>query len=278
MTKSKFPRLLLIIVLALNFGLFLLKFYVGTVSSAICIYTDAMNNLGDVLTTALALFCGIYADKRIRTPRYPDGMYRLEPLTGFLMAVTIMITGFYFAYVSLERFFYPRPVSYLLRYALLLTLGIGVKLGIGIVCHRYNKTHPSIIVKTIASDSFADCGVSAMTVLSFVLSEYSGLRLDAIFGIAVSIIVIVNAFKIAKSCIFDLLSTQDVELNKNIKNKILASGVKNVRVRTDKINGEIRAYISSSDSIDDELLSNVSQEFGIRIYFNKEKNTNEQEK
>ena len=43
------------------------------------------------------------------------------------MSVIILLTGLYFAYNSLERLFYPTPISYLTRYLVMLIVTVAVK-------------------------------------------------------------------------------------------------------------------------------------------------------
>lgn len=217
--------------MAANFLLFAVKLYSGLATSSLCIYSDAINNLFDTLSCALA-FAGLLLAKKAATADYPDGFGKAEDLAGFIMSVTVGLTGVYFAYMSLERFMYPRPVNFLLRHALFLGGTIIVKLILGISFLRLSKKRESVVLKTVCMDSFADCGVTAMTLLSFILSEYSGLRADAVFGLVISVIIIINAVKLLKLSTEKLLGRNSAVINGEITEILLTCGFETADVKT----------------------------------------------
>ena len=96
---------------------------------------------------------------------------------------------------------------------------------------RSDRFRDSLILKTISTDSFSDCGVTVMTLLSFVLSEYSGLRADAVFGLAVSVLIIVNAVRLVKASAERLLGKNDVALNETAEETLLSCGFTGAEVR-----------------------------------------------
>lgn len=164
--------------------------------------------------------------------KYPDGLGKAEDLTGFIMAVCVAFTGFYFAYLALDRFMYPRPVNFLVRHALLLALTILVKLALGIVFRGLHKRRNSPVLKTVYMDSFADCGVTAMTLLSFIFSATSGFRADAVFGLILSTVIIINAVKLVISSAKTLLGENDTALNERIESAALQCGYESAEAKT----------------------------------------------
>ncbi len=175
---------------------------------------------------------GIWLAARSKSPAYPDGLGKAEDLAGFLMAVSVAFTGAYFAYRALDRFMYPRPVNYQVFHAILLGATVPVKLTMGFAFRRLSRKRDSVILKTIATDSFSDCGVTAMTLLSFLLSEYSGLRADAVFGLVLSIIIIVNAVRLVKQSAGRLLGRNDEAQNESIQKILLSCGYTQAEVKT----------------------------------------------
>lgn len=216
--------------IAVNFVLFLIKLYAGLTSSSICIYSDAVNNMFDTLACALALIGSIVMQKQ-SSDSYPNGHSRTEQLIGFVMACVITVTGAYFAYCALERFLYPRPVNFLVKQAVLLASTIAVKLTMGFVYKKAADQTGSVILKTIYIDSFSDTAVTAMSLLTFVFGDNSGLRVDATFGLVISIIIIVNAVRLVKSSSAALLGKADPEICVKLR-EILAQN----NLETDKIN------------------------------------------
>ena len=214
-----------------NFILFGVKLYSGLVTASLCIYTDAVNNLFDALSCLLAAG-GLALSGKAKNGAYPDGYGRAEDLAGFLMAVSVAFTGAYFAYRALERFLYPRPVNFQLFHALLLAVTVLVKLAMGIVFRRLSKGGDSVILKTICTDSFSDCGVTVMTLLSFLLAEYAGLRADSIFGLVISGIIIYNAVKLVRLSGGRLLGKNDEARNGAVRELLLSCGFTQAEVKT----------------------------------------------
>ena len=248
MAKNRTHFVISVVILC-NLALAVLKFYIGTASAALCIYTDAINNLLDTFSGLLALFALLLAKSYIPTENYPRGLSRLENLTGFTLSAVIFVSGLYFAYTAVERFFYPRPVSFMLKYALLLSLGVILKLILGIFCRFYDKKHPSVILKTIYTDSFSDCAVALMTIISFVLGEYSGLRLDSICGFAISIIIIINAIRLIRATGGEILGRQNPAENEKIKAFLESNGCTVKSIHTEKYGEKTIVLIKGSGQI-----------------------------
>ena len=248
-----------IIAAAANFILFGVKLYTGLVSSSLCIYTDSINNLFDALSCLLAA-AGIALAVRGKSGAYPDGLGKAEDLAGFVMAVSVALAGALFAYRALERFFYPRPVNFQVRYAVLLAATVPVKLALGFVFRSLSRKRDSVILKTVCTDSFADCGVTTMTLLSFILSEYAGLRADSVFGLAVSAIIIVNGVRLVKTSAEKLLGKNDTARNGAIAALLAECGFADAEVKTYENGGQITAAAVVSGDGDAQKARQLVQE------------------
>ncbi len=177
------------------------------------------------------------------------------------MSVCVAFTGFYFAYLALERFMYPRPVNFLIRHAVLLGITITVKLIMGIVFRLLYKKRMSVVLKTVYTDSFADCGITAMTLLSFIMSYYSGLRADAIFGLVLSTIIIINAVRLVISSTKALLGENDTEINAKIENTALDCGFIDAEAKYYKTGKNIVCAVTLSGEGNEEKLRMETSKF-----------------
>lgn len=255
------------VTVAANLVLFLIKLYSGLATSSLCIYSDAINNLFDTLSCLIALG-GVILMNRNPGKAFPDGLGKAEDLAGFIMAVSVGFTGVYFSYLALDRFFYPRPVNFLVRHAVLLAATIIVKLVIGLICRREYKKLPSVILKTVYLDSFADCGVTAMTLLSFVLSNYSGLRADAIFGLVISVSIIVNAVKLIISSASELLGKNNEKTAEEITDILTGCGFEVSGVKLYKTGTHVTAAVTVSGGGDKKAAEETAGKLcGAEIYF-----------
>lgn len=111
---------------ALNVALFSVKLYVGLCANSISIYSDAVNNMFDSLSGLAAFIC--FAALLSSSSEGSRAIIKkAEQFFSFVMSVIILLTGLYFAYNSLERLFYPTPISYLTRYLVMLIVTVAVK-------------------------------------------------------------------------------------------------------------------------------------------------------
>lgn len=71
-----------------NFILFAVKLYIGISSNVLCIYCDAVNNLGDCLSCIIALIGFILILKLNETKGK-----RAEALAGFVIGIIIFVSA-----------------------------------------------------------------------------------------------------------------------------------------------------------------------------------------
>lgn len=189
-----------------NLLLFLVKLYVGLASGSISIYSDGINNFFDCLSGALA-FGSIIALSRIKSEEGGKIVERTQHLLSFIMSVIVAISGFYFAYNSLERFVYPTPVNYMTKYLLIIVGTTLVKLLMIFVFRFLGKKAESPVIRVMAVDGVLDFFVSGVTVLTLVLTKNGGYAYDAVCGLVIGILITVGAIKLVvssvKAIIFD---------------------------------------------------------------------------
>lgn len=176
--------------LTVNFALFLIKLYVSISSGSLAIYCDGINNLGDTLSCIIALVGFALA---IRLDEKKSS--RAQSLASFVIGLILAFTGAYFAYNGIERLMYPVPISFLYKYAILISVTALAKLIMGIVYFKINKKHASPVYKTLIMDSFLDCAVTLSTLISLTLSVKINFAIDSILSIVIGITVAVSAVK-----------------------------------------------------------------------------------
>ena len=181
-----------IIGIAVNFLLFLTKLYVGNAAFSLTIYCDAINNLGDTLSCALAMLGFVFAlkfgEEDIRSKR-------TQSLIAFVISIVIALTGIFFIYRGLDRLMYPAGVTYNGRYNLIIICAVLAKAVLGAIMVYFNKKAPSPIIKALALDSFADCFVTIFTLMGMVLVTKVNFAFDAYFAFVCGAIITVEAIK-----------------------------------------------------------------------------------
>lgn len=176
--------------LTVNFALFLIKLYVSISSGSLAIYCDGINNLGDTLSCIIALVGFALA---IRLDEKKSS--RAQSLASFVIGLILEFTGAYFAYNGIERLMYPVPISFLYKYAILISVTALAKLIMGIVYFKINRKHTSPVYKTLIMDSFLDCAVTLSTLISLTLSVKINFAIDSILSIVIGIAVATSAVK-----------------------------------------------------------------------------------
>jgi len=203
-----------------NFVLFFIKFYIGIRTNSQCIYTDSINNLMDTLSLCLAIV-GISFINKPATTNFQHGFGRMEDLTSFVMSLIMTVAGLGFAYTSLIRILSPIPVWYFTKYAVIIGVTCIVKLFLGVVFSIRYKKENSTVIKTVMLDSFLDCGITAVTIVSFTLSNYIGFMFDAFLGLVISIIIAIAGIKLIISSIGEILGKHNEEIHSNAENVVL---------------------------------------------------------
>ena len=151
---------------ALNVALFSVKLYVGLCANSISIYSDAVNNMFDSLSGLAAFICfaALLSSSSEGTRAI---IKKAEQFFSFVMSVIILLTGLYFAYNSLERLFYPTPISYLTRYLVMLIVTVAVKFIMFFAYRGVYRITGSPIIKVMAADSILSIPSTTKKFISF---------------------------------------------------------------------------------------------------------------
>lgn len=187
-----------------NLLLFAVKLYVGLSCNSISIYSDGINNLFDCLSGALT-FVSFLAASRVSSESGETVLKRTQQLLSFVMSVAVAFSGLYFAYSSINRLMYPTPVWFSVSYFWIIAGTTLAKLIMFFVFLLLKKKTSSPIVKVMAFDGILDFFVSSVTVLTLVLTQHGSYAIDAICGLAISIIIVIGAIKLIISSVRELI-------------------------------------------------------------------------
>lgn len=205
-----------------NLILFGIKLYVGLASNSISIYSDGINNFFDSISGLVALVCLGFIAKS--SEKWAKGLLRrTEHLLSFLMSVMVAFAGIYFAYSSFERLMYPTPVNYNLKYLVLLTATAVAKLGLYFVFGYMSKKENSSVVKVMSVDSLLDFFVTAVTVLTLLLSSHGRYAVDAFCGIGISVMIIISSVKMIVTQVRKLVGYVPSDTRSQLESCILES-------------------------------------------------------
>ena len=108
--RAAVGRLSGIVGILCNLLLFAAKLLIGTLSGALSICADAMNNLSDA-ASAIVTLIGFRLAEKPADADHPFGHARFEYLSGLAVAGLIMLIGFELLKSSVTKILHPAPVA-----------------------------------------------------------------------------------------------------------------------------------------------------------------------
>ncbi len=195
--KERINKAVAAIVLGIlvNLALFAVKLYIGLSSNSLSVMTDAVNNLSDSLGFIIAA-AGFSFLRKKAAGEMVYGYGRVEYLADFVIATVVCIVGASFLYLAVERFVLPYLLVFTWNYFAIIASTVVVKILLGLFFRFFNKRVDSGVLKGASLDSFTDAGVTTMSLIGFSLNRYANLRLDAVFGLIIGVIMLINGIKL----------------------------------------------------------------------------------
>lgn len=190
--------------LVINLILFAIKLVAGSISGAISIIADAMNNLSDSASSLLTILAFKYAAKPADED-HPYGHQRAETVATLLVAILIVFVGLQFMTSSVGRIFNPEPIHSSGLVIFLLIISIVSKLLMGIFYRFVSVKLSSGMIMAVAKDSFNDVLMTSVVVVSYLVEIYFQVTIDGIVGLAIAIFIIVDGIKSIIETINELL-------------------------------------------------------------------------
>ena len=211
-----------VIGIVFNLLLFGAKIAVGLLGNSLTVVADAVNNLSDSGSSAVTLF-GFKLSSRPADKEHPFGHARYEYVSGLVVAFLVLAIGVLLAKSSVEKMITPEVVSVTTLTYVVLALSIGIKVFLALLNRNFGKAIDSAPLMASAADARNDI-LSTLTVLiATVVIDTTGVNLDAYFGLAVSVFIVVSAVKLIRESIDPILGTRpDPDQVRLIREKLLS--------------------------------------------------------
>ncbi len=206
----------------LNLCLFAGKFFAGFISHSIAITADAFNNLSDAGSSIITLI-GFKMAGQKPDPHHPFGHGRIEYISGFLVAIIILLMGVELLKTSVAKIIHPEELAFSPLVLVILVASICVKSYMFFYNRALGKRLDSAAMLATAADSFSDCLATAMVLISTLVSHFSGLAIDGWCGILVGLFICRAGFGAAKDTISPLLGqAPDKEFVQQVNDIVMA--------------------------------------------------------
>lgn len=189
---------------ALNLLLFAGKLTVALLSGSVAVIADALNNLSDAGSSIVTMIGFRLSDKK-PDPEHPFGHGRFEYITGFVVAILIILMGFEMGLSSVESIRAPDALVFSTATVVILAVSVLVKLYMALYNFRLYRVFDSAALKATALDSVSDAVSTFAVLAALILSEYTGLQLDGWAGLVVSAFILYTGISTAKDTLEPLL-------------------------------------------------------------------------
>lgn len=187
-----------------NVLLFLVKFIAGTVLHSVSVRADAFNNLSDAGSSVIGL-AGVKMAEKPADEEHPFGHGRIEYIAALIVSFLVIEVGFTFFKDSIGKIREPEVLRFQTVSLVVLILSIGVKLWMGAFNRKLGKRIDSQVMLATAADATGDVITTSATVFSLVFWRITGINIDGIVGLGVSLVVMWAGVGIARDTLKPLI-------------------------------------------------------------------------
>lgn len=204
-----------------NLLLFLIKLFIGIISSSISILADAFNNFFDS-TSSIITIIGFKLASKPADKEHPFGHGRIEYISALVVSFIVMLFGLEFLKTSFEKIFNSTHINFDTISFIFLIFSIIIKIWLSKFNFTLGDKINSSALKASALDAKGDVLISSCVVISFLSSNFTSLPIDAYVGIVVSLGILYSGFNLTKETISPLLGeAPSKELVDSIINELL---------------------------------------------------------
>lgn len=187
-----------------NMILFVVKCAVGYLLHSISVMADAFNNLSDAGSSVIGLV-GVKMAGKPADRDHPFGHGRIEYIAALIVAFLVMEVGFSFFKDAVAKIREPEALKFQAVSVVVLALSVGIKLWLGFFNRKLGKRIDSKVMMATAADAMGDVITTAATIASLLFFRATGVNIDGIVGLGVSLVVMWAGVGIAKDTLEPLI-------------------------------------------------------------------------
>jgi cation diffusion facilitator family transporter len=191
-----------------SFFLAVIKIFTGIVGNSYALIADGIESLTDIFTSSIVL-TGLYFAAKPADEDHPYGHGKAEPFAGVAVSLGIFVAAIIIIVQSLYEIITPHhaPASFTL---IVLVLVIVIKESLFRFVIKVGTSVNSIAVKSDAWHHRSDAITSAAAFIGISIALLGGEgyeSADDFAALFASVIIIINAYRIFKPALFELLDT-----------------------------------------------------------------------
>ncbi len=198
--RRSYGTMVSIVCIVLNLLLSGMKIVAGMLSGALSVTADGVNNLSDAASQIVSLISfRISAKPPDRT--HPFGHARIEYVASLVVSVVILIVGWELFTGSLDALISGQAAAGDADKGSIFVVAVLVgsvltKLWMYVFNRKIAARISSSVMRATAADSLSDVAATGAVLLGTLFSRFTGLRTDAWFGLAVSVLIMIGGLRI----------------------------------------------------------------------------------
>ena len=206
--------------IGVNLLLVTFKTIIGLAANSISVLLDAVNNLSDVLSSAITIIgtklAGKPADRE-----HPYGHGRVEYITASVIAILVLAAGGMSMRESVIKLISPEMPSHSFLSVMLILAGVITKIFLGRYYRRRGSTLNSASLTASGTDALMDAVLSTATLFSALLNVLLGWNLEGILGAVISLFILKAGYDIMRETIGHIIGIRsEADFAAHIKERI----------------------------------------------------------
>jgi len=216
-----------------NLGLGSVKLFFGYLIGSVALIADGIHSGLDVFSSFIT-FLGLKKAKKPEDKKHPYGYWKVESLTGLVVALLLGISGAFIIYEAINRFLGEGIVK-LSWSAIVVVIGsiIITEILARLKFYVGNK-NKSLCLIADAQHSRADAFSSVGVLIGLVLVRYFNLA-DAIIALLIGLYILYEAIQLGREIADSLLDVSNPEIEKQIKKICQEENINIADLKTRKI-------------------------------------------
>ena len=199
-----------------------MKVTIGIITSAISIISDGINNLTDAFSSLITII-GTKLSNKKPDKKHPYGHGRIEYLTSLIIGVIVVAAGATAITTAIRSFIdNDSYASYNELALIMLSVGIVIKLALGIFFRIQGKKYESDALMASGVDAISDVALSLSTlivaIICYFAPEASKIRLENYLSILIGLFIIKAGVGILRDSVSNIIGKRaNPEVTNGIK-------------------------------------------------------------
>ncbi len=190
--------------IAVNVLLAIGKAAAGLLFGSIALVADAVNNVTDAAGSIITLV-GFKLAASPPDEDHPYGHGRMEYLSGMLLSFVVLLLGLSLLKSSVTQIFSPKELIFSYISIGVMIVSILGKLWLSLFYTKLQKLTCSATFSAAAADSRGDMLSTFGILVSLIVFKLTGLNLDGVMGLVVSVLIIINGIGLIRETLDPLL-------------------------------------------------------------------------